>query len=359
MEGVGVTSAFWRGRRVCITGLTGFKGAWLGLLLKSFGAEVSGISLEPELNSMYKVLELERFFDSHIQNICDQQDLLERINELAPDTVFHLAAQSLVRESYKEPVKTLATNILGTAHVLEAIRLNKVVRSAVIVSSDKCYHNKKIQWAYTESDALGGHDPYSASKGACEIVAASYIDSFFRGSEKGIATARAGNVIGGGDFARDRIVPDCIQALQAERGLNLRFPFATRPWQHVLEPLSGYVLLAERLHQSPSKYSEAWNFGPRRGAEISVESLVKQLAKKWGFDLRVSTPNDPQPYEAQFLSLDCGKANERLGWFPRLSIEETLDWTVEWYKAFFDSKELALEVAQSQIERYEKIRVGA
>ncbi len=246
-----------------------------------------------------------------------------------------------------------------TAHVLEAIRLNKVVRSAVIVSSDKCYHNKKIQWAYTESDALGGHDPYSASKGACEIVAASYIDSFFRGSEKGIATARAGNVIGGGDFARDRIVPDCIQALQAERGLNLRFPFATRPWQHVLEPLSGYVLLAERLHQSPSKYSEAWNFGPRRGAEISVESLVKQLAKKWGFDLRVSTPNDPQPYEAQFLSLDCGKANERLGWFPRLSIEETLDWTVEWYKAFFDSKELALEVAQSQIERYEKIRVGA
>jgi CDP-glucose 4,6-dehydratase len=278
----------------------------------------------------------------------DLQALRAVMEEAKPEVVLHLAAQSLVRQSYATPVETYATNVMGTAHVLDAARTAKDLRAVVVVTSDKCYENRESGQAYAESDAMGGHDPYSSSKGAAELVTTAYRRSFF-GNEK-IASARAGNVIGGGDWSVDRLIPDLYRAAAANEPLRIRNPKAVRPWQHVLEPLSGYLMLAERVATDRS-YAEGWNFGPDERDARSVEDVVNRVVARWGGGLRWELDRWAHPHEAKLLSIDSAKAHQRLGWAPRLKLEEALEWTVDWYKAFMrgqDVRELTLE----QIAKY-------
>lgn len=347
---------FWNGKKVCITGITGFKGAWLALLLKKMGANVSGISLEPDNQSMFLKAQLGNHVDSQIQDIRDFSGLKQKLDSIRPDIVFHLAAQSLVRESYVTPAETFATNVQGTVNLLEAIRLNNYTQTTVVITSDKCYENKEWIWPYREADPLGGHDPYSASKGACEIATSSYTRSFFRGSGRGVASARAGNVIGGGDFAKDRIVPDAMRAFSSKETLLIRSPEAVRPWQHVLEPLSGYIQLAENLHKQPDAFSEAWNFGPSESLTVKVEQLVQELVKSWGSSARFEVTHSPKPHEATLLALDCSKARVKLGWEPVLNFDETVSMTVEWYKTVNEQPQAALSFSEVQLRDYMKKR---
>ncbi len=353
-----VTPAFWRDKKVCITGLTGFKGAWLGLILKSFGAKIQGLSLSPDETSLFSYLNLDSQIESLVQDIRDQEGLTKKLNTFNPEIVFHMAAQSLVRESYQSPVETFHTNVQGTVNVMEAVRHNSQIKTLVVVTTDKCYENKETGQAYVESDPLGGHDPYSASKAACEIAVGSYQKSFFAELKKGLASARAGNVIGGGDFAKDRIVPDAYRSFSKNKKLQIRYPKAVRPWQHVLEPLSGYILLAEKLSSDPLKYSQAWNFGPDSSLTLPVEKLVSDFANKWGSNAGYEVLSADHPHEATLLSLNCKKAKEFLGWQPVLDFDQTLDLTVSWYRAFKENPASATGVTLSQIQNYLKIRTS-
>jgi len=354
-----VTPAFWRHKKVSITGLTGFKGAWLGLILKSFGAKVQGLSLAPEEASLFSYLKLNSHFDSLVQDIREPSSLTQKFNAFNPEIVFHMAAQSLVRESYQSPVETFETNVQGTVNVMEAVRHNPSIKSLVVITTDKCYENKETGQAYVESDPLGGHDPYSASKAACEIAVASYQRSFYAQLNKGLASARAGNVIGGGDFAKDRIVPDAYRAFSKNQKLQIRYPKAVRPWQHVLEPLSGYILLAEKLSVDPIKYSQAWNFGPDSSLTLPVEKLVSDFAKKWGANAGYEVLSAEHLHEATLLSLNCQKAKDQLGWQPVLNFDQTLDLTVSWYQTFQKTPENATQTTLSQIQNYIKIRTSS
>ncbi len=330
---------FYEGRRVFLTGGTGFKGAWLCLLLKELGAEVFDYSLEPPSEpSLWKLAKIEAVCAHTYADILDKARLQRQMLAVQPEMVLHLAAQSLVRPSYDAPYATLETNIMGTASVLEAVRACPSVKATVIVTSDKAYENNGKPHPYVEEDRMGGHDPYSASKGAAELVVQAYRKSFFDTASQGLASVRAGNVMGGGDFAKDRLIPDMAKSFSKNELVKIRYPLATRPWQHVLDPLYGYLLLAKKLYLSPQKYGEGWNFGPLYGESHAVENVVRTFSAAWdaheAAPSRFSISQEKHPHEAGFLGLDCQKAHAKLNWSPRLNFQESIAWTASWYKAW-------------------------
>jgi len=360
VEGVAVTPEFWRGRRVLLTGHTGFKGAWLALWLKRLGASIAGYSLPPPTRpSLYELARVGEVVDSVEGDVRDPGRLAAALADAAPEIVFHLAAQSLVRPSYADPVGTFATNVGGTINLLEACRGVAPLRAVVVLTSDKCYEENGAGPAHRESDPLGGHDPYAASKACAEIATAAYRRSFFSaaGSQVGLASARAGNVIGGGDWAADRLMTDLVGALSAGRRPRLRNPSATRPWQHVLDPLAGYLVLAERLHAEGQRYAEAWNFGPAPDGAVTVQAVAERVARLWGPGAGWDPDPDAQPREAPALALDAGKARSRLGWRPLLDLDAALAWTVSWYKGL-NGGAGARALAEDQIGRYMEGRVA-
>jgi CDP-glucose 4,6-dehydratase len=335
MEAVVIDPGFWRGRRVLLAGHTGFKGAWTSLLLSSMGAEVHGLALEPEPRGLFCAAGLAGLVRHRIGDIRDPATVERAMAEAAPEIVLHMAAQALVRPSYADPVGTYATNVMGTVHLLEAARRQAGLRAVVVVTSDKCYENTGSLAGYRESDAMGGHDPYSSSKGCAELVTSAFRRSFFTGAAAArVATARAGNVIGGGDWAVDRIVPDAIRAFAQGTALRVRNPGAVRPWQHVLDPVIAYLLLAERLSgEGGEGYGEGWNFGPAAASEVPVRRIVEGLAGRWGNGAQWEHDGGEHPHEAAYLRLDCTKATSRLGWHPAIDLDRALELTVEWYRA--------------------------
>jgi CDP-glucose 4,6-dehydratase len=327
-----------KGKTVLVTGHTGFKGSWLSIWLRELGADVIGYALEPYTeNDNFVAAKLGSKIKSNIGDIEDYDRLKRVFDKYQPEIVFHMAAQSLVRLSYKEPKLTYETNIGGTVNILECCRANDSVKVIINVTSDKCYENKEWIWGYRENDPVGGYDPYSSSKACSEIITSAYRSSFFNSKEhsKAISTVRAGNVIGGGDWREDRLVPDCIRALKKGEPIGIRSPRSVRPWQHVLEPLSGYLLLASRMYEDGEKYSGAWNFGPYHGSIITVEELVTRLIGCWGSGQYkdLSRQSSQEPHEASLLMLDISKATNLLNWAPVLNVSEAVEFTVNWYKA--------------------------
>jgi CDP-glucose 4,6-dehydratase len=348
--GVDLAAAF-AGKRVLLTGHTGFKGSWLALWLEDLGAEVHGLALPPPTEpSLFEICGIESRLGHHIGDIRDAEATRSRVLAVRPDVVFHLAAQPIVRRSYLDPLETMATNVMGTAHVLEGVRALEAPCAVVVVSSDKCYENRSWVWGYRESDPMGGSDPYSASKGATELVTTAWRRSFFSGGPVKLASARAGNVIGGGDWAADRIIPDCIRAFAADQPVLLRNPAATRPWQHVLEPLGGYLLLAARLlGPDPERWCEGWNFGPAPQDVRPVSDLVALAAESWGAGCSWSGSPGPHPKEAAMLSLNCDKAIAELGWQPTWDCERMIRETVHWFRAWRDGATDMLALTRAQI----------
>jgi CDP-glucose 4,6-dehydratase len=352
-----INPEFWRGKRVFLTGHTGFKGSWLSLWLQQLGAEVTGFSLPPPTQpSLFELAHVEKGMTSLIGDIRDLGKLSSALQESKAEIVFHLAAQPLVRLSYNTPVDTYSTNVMGTVNLLESVRRSNCVRSAVIVTTDKCYENREWVWGYREDEPMGGHDPYSNSKGCAELVVSGYRKSFFS-DPKGpqIASARAGNVIGGGDFAEDRLIPDIVRAALSKQKLMIRNPNATRPWQHVLEPLSGYLLLAERLYQeNGSNFAEGWNFGPKEDSSASVKEVIELIQSILPLDkaLEIAT-NKAELHEANFLRLDVSKAISKLKWRPNFNLDSAIKWTIDWY---FESEKTnrARELTLNQIQIYEQ-----
>lgn len=348
---------FWAGRRVLVTGHTGFKGSWLSLWLASLGARVSGYALQPAtLPSLWQLVDETSGVASTYADVRDAQRLESAFAASRPEVVFHLAAQSLVRASYEDPAGTYATNVMGTVHVLDAVRRVPGVLAVVCVTSDKCYENRGDGRHYREDDPMGGNDPYSSSKGCAELVASAYRRSFFDVSmgHAAIASARAGNVIGGGDWAAGRIVPDTVRAVARGEAVRIRHPRAVRPWQHVLEPLAGYLMLAQSLCETPAAYAEGWNFGPDDGDAVAVETIVTRTLHTWGAQTGWKGVPGTHPPEADMLRLDSAKARSRLGWNPRLNLDSALEWTVEWYKTHAQGGD-ARAVSISQIERYMRL----
>lgn len=344
--------AFWSGKRVLLTGHTGFKGAWLALWLERLGARVSGYALDPPTEpSLFALAGLEGSLDHQRGDLRDESAVAEAVRRVRPDVVFHLAAQALVRLSYERPVETYAVNVQGTVHLLEALRRAPGARVAVVVTSDKCYENRPGAGSYREGDPLGGHDPYSSSKAAAELVTSAYRDSFFHQGPLALASVRAGNVIGGGDWARDRLVPDLLQALQAGRAPQLRNPEAVRPWQHVLEPLSGYLRLAERLWDEPG-LAGPWNFGPLADDEQPVRHLVERLQAGWGGGPFWRPQPGEHPREAQVLRLDSSRARESLGWRSRWSLDRSLASIVDWHRGLEAGRSVRI-LCLEQIQAYE------
>ena len=348
-------AAFWAGRKVFVTGHTGFKGAWLSLWLERLGCETTGFALDPPTEpSLFDSAAVARGMNDVRGDVRDLAALSAALAVAKPEFVFHLAAQPLVRTSYAEPVETFATNVLGTVHLLEAVRHVPSVRAVVVVTSDKCYENREWPWGYRETAPLGGHDPYSASKACAELAAAAYRRSFFE--TVGIGTVRAGNVLGGGDWAVDRIVPDAVRAVARGETLVVRRPNAVRPWQHVLEPLSGYLALAERLYAEPSTWSGPWNFGPRDDDAVPVRRLLDLLLKHWGSGSWRAETSASDPHEANLLRLDCSQARTRLGWRPALTLDETIGMTAKWYRQAVEGASVAKlrRLTLAQIEHYQR-----
>lgn len=357
LEGVVMSAAFWHGKTVLVTGHTGFKGGWLSLWLQRMGAKVVGYALQP--NTDPNLFELAGVGDGMVSEIGDVRDL-ERLSSVMtqhrPDVVFHLAAQPLVRYSYQQPVETYSVNVMGTVNLLEAVRLAGSVRVCQVITTDKCYENREWDYAYRETDRLGGHDPYSSSKACAELAVASYVSSFFQDPcQTSVSSVRAGNVIGGGDWAADRLVPDCIRALTQGAPIVIRNPAAIRPWQHVLEPLSGYLWLAQRQWEAPDQFHGAWNFGPDGGKGTPVGELVEKLVSVWGSGAWQLADNSiAQPHEAGLLKLDISRANARLDWFPVYSVMQAVEESVDWYRCVAEGGD-ALAVRAlcfEQINRY-------
>lgn len=331
---------FWKGKKVFLTGHTGFKGSWISLWLSSMGAKVTGFALAPNTTpSLFKVAGVESLLESSlIADIRDLTVLQTAMTQAQPEIVIHMAAQPLVRYSYANPVETYATNVMGTVHVLESIRTLDCVRAAVVVTTDKCYENNDWAWGYRENDPVGGYDPYSNSKGCAELVVSAYRQSYFspdqfKKHKVAIASARAGNVIGGGDWSDDRLIPDAIEAFESQKPLVIRNPLATRPWQHVLEPLSGYLVLSQALYQEGAKYDGAWNFGPKDEDTRPVQEVINLLIQHWGQSASWKQDDGVQPHEAHSLKLDCSKARQYLGWMPKLNLEQAVEHIVQWQSA--------------------------
>ncbi len=340
---IDIFNNFYKGKRVLITGNTGFKGSWLTIWLKELGAQIVGVSLDPSTGKDYYVLSgiKDKIVDLNL-DIRDINNLKKVFQEFQPEIVFHLAAQPLVRLSYEKPVYTYEVNVLGTINVLEAIKDTSSVKVGIMITTDKCYENREQLWGYREDEPMGGYDPYSSSKGAAEIAISSWRRSFFNPLDydkhgKSIASVRAGNVIGGGDWAKDRIIPDCIRSLEAKSAIEIRSPKAIRPWQHVLEPISGYMLLAQKMWEDPITYCEGWNFGPKSESVTNVQEIAQKVINYYGSgELSInSTANSL--HEANLLMLDISKARYKLGWEPRMNIDQTIELTVDWYKRYYNA----------------------
>ena len=352
---------FWNEKRVLITGHTGFKGGWLTLWLSQMGANLTGIALEPESDvALYKLASIENDIDSHIIDVAKNDQIRELVQKIKPEIVFHLAAQPLVRRSYRDPIETFSSNAMGTVSLLDAVRQTDSVQACVAVTSDKCYENSEWVWGYRESDPMGGHDPYSASKGVSELIVSSMRRSYFKpsapdGHNAGVASARAGNVIGGGDFSQDRLIPDIIRGCQGDEGrVVLRNPGALRPWQHVLEPLYGYLQLAERLVKNPIEYAQGWNFGPVDDDTKTVKVVAEAIVQALGHGHIEEAQDLKQVHEANLLRLDCSKANKYLDWRPVMRFDETIKVTADWYSAWAkgeDVRAFTLEQIKTYSER--------
>lgn len=348
---------FWHGKKVFLTGHTGFKGSWLCLWLSSLGAEVTGYALEPPTNpSLFELARVRELVTSIIADVRDLERLKSEMATASPDVVIHMAAQPLVRDSYKIPVDTYAINVMGTVHLLEAVRSCPSVKAVVNVTTDKVYENREWVWGYRENEPFGGYDPYSNSKGCSELVTAAYRSSYFNPLDfdrhgVAVASARAGNVIGGGDWADDRLIPDIIRAILAGEAVKIRNPHAIRPWQHVLEPLSGYLILAQRLYEGGVQFAEGWNFGPPEADAQPVQWLVERLCSMWGDGASWQLDSAEQPHEAHYLKLDCSKAHAELDWHPRWGLGTALESIVDWTKAYQAGDDLRAMCLQ-QIETY-------
>lgn len=343
---------FWNKKQVFITGHTGFKGSWLCLWLNSLGAQITGYALDPPSKpSLFELCNIHELIHSIIGDVRDLNFLQKSIRDARPEVVIHMAAQPLVRDSYTNPVETYAINVMGTVNVLEAIRNTEGVKALINVTTDKCYENKEWLWGYRENEPFGGYDPYSNSKACSELVTAAYRSSFFNPAQYGthgvaVASARAGNVIGGGDWAKDRLIVDCINALLQGEKIRIRNPHAVRPWQHVLEPLAGYLNLAEKLYCKGAAFAEGWNFGPDESDAKTVEWIVTKICQKWQGSAGYYVDKGEHPHEANYLKLDCSKAKNRLNWYPKWSLEKAIDSIIEWtiaYKANKDVRETCLK----------------
>jgi len=349
---------FWKNKKVLITGDSGFKGAWLTLILQSVGAKIQGLS-SSELNNnaeLFRSLNISKISNTLDADIRDPSAVDKLFDQFQPEIVFHLAAQPLVRESYIDPVTTYGVNVMGTLNILEAVRKSNSTKSAVLVTTDKCYKNNEWEWGYREIDPLGGHDPYSSSKGCAEILIQSYQKSFFNdlANSPGVSSVRAGNVIGGGDFSQDRLIPDLFKAIAQKNKLVIRSPLATRPWQHVLEPLSGYIIVAEELYNLGASVNDSWNFGPHITDIRPVQEIAELFCSSWGIN-NILEHDDKgstnQPHEAKSLSLDISKAYFKLNWSPRWNLENSIEKTSDWYKNYLNKGD-SLKLSYSQIEEY-------
>ena len=337
-----VNTAFWKGKKVYLTGHTGFKGSWLSLWLQSMGSIVKGYALEPNTNpALYNEAKVSEGMESEIGDIRNLEQLSKSMKSFNPDLLIHMAAQPLVRLSYIEPVETYATNVMGTVNVLESARNCSNLKAIVSITTDKCYENNEWEWGYRENEPMGGHDPYSSSKGCAELVTSAYRRSFFNSTNNAsIASVRAGNVIGGGDWAEDRLIPDILRAFEASHPVIVRNPLSTRPWQHVLEPLSGYLVLAERLFEDGNEFAEAWNFGPKEEGCKPVQWILDKMVSSWGKGASWELDKNNNPHEAGFLKLDCSKAANRLKWKPKWELEETLDLIINWHQSYLKGNDV-------------------
>ena len=349
---------FYKDKKVFLTGHTGFKGSWLSLWLHSMGARVTGYSLNPPTDpSLYDLCGIASLVKSYVADVRDSEALKKAVLETKPEIIIHMAAQALVRDSYKNPVETYATNVMGTVHLLEAARSCPSVRAVLNVTTDKCYENREWYWGYRENEPMGGYDPYSNSKGCSELVTQSYRNSFFnvneykRSHNVALASARAGNVIGGGDWAADRLIPDIVRSIAGGNTVMIRSPHAVRPWQFVLEPLSGYLLLVKNLYEKGPEFAEAWNFGPHDADARPVEWIVQQMCRLWGPGAKYEIDKNPQPHEAHYLKLDCSKAKLKMGWTPRWDLETAIEKIVEWTKAYM-AKGNMKDITLAQIHEY-------
>lgn len=357
MEGIKgkVNPFFWKGKKVFVTGHTGFKGSWISLWLQSMGAEVKGYSLEPPtVPSLYIEANVGNNMESEIGDIRNLEVLKKSMISFNPDILIHMAAQPLVRLSYEEPVDTYTTNVIGTVNVLESARYCKNLKAIVSVTTDKCYENKEWAWGYRENEPMGGHDPYSSSKGCAELVTSAYRNSFFYSNDTAsIATGRAGNVIGGGDWAEDRLIPDILRAFELSKPVIVRNPLSTRPWQHVLEPLSGYLVLAEELYTKGDEFAQAWNFGPKEDDCKPVNWILDKMVGTWGKGASWELDKNSNPHEAGFLKLDCSKAAVKLNWQPNWNLEYTLNLIVNWHQDWRAEKNMNQKCLQ-EIANYIK-----
>jgi len=351
-----INSAFWNGKRVFLTGHTGFKGSWLSLWLQSMGSELHGLALNPPTTpALFDEARVGAGMQSTIGDIRDYDTVLARMKYCQPDIVIHMAAQPLVRYSYQAPIETYATNVMGTVHVLEAARHVGTVKAIVNVTTDKCYENKEWLWGYREDEPMGGYDPYSNSKGCSELVTSAYRRSFFHESNVAVASARAGNVIGGGDWATDRLIPDILSAFEKSKPVTIRNPHATRPWQHVLEPLSGYLVLAEQLYIEGQVFAEGWNFGPRDEDARSVQWIVEHMVEAWGNGASWQMDATNQPHEANYLKLDISKARARLNWSPTWSLRTALEKITDWHQCWLNKGDVQSKCLE-QITNYQTIK---